>query len=63
MVLQVLADTGQVAHDRDAVPAQQRRRADARQLQQLRRLDRAGFKQDVAVLERQPLHRKSAVEG
>ena len=42
MVLQVLAHAGQVAHHADAMLAQQRRRADAGQLQQLRRLQRAG---------------------
>ena len=42
VVLQVLADAGQIVQHLDAVFAQQRRRPDARELQQLRRADRAG---------------------
>ena len=39
MVVQVLADAGEVVHDGDAARGQQRRRTDARQLQNLRRSD------------------------
>ena len=42
MVLQVLADTGQLVLDGDAERLQQRAGPDARQLQQLRRADGAG---------------------
>src|SRR5690606_9514915 len=42
MVLQVPADTGQRLDDADAVPLQQLAGTDARELQQLRRLDRSG---------------------
>ena len=42
MVLQVLADAGQRMHDGDAVLGKQRGIADAGQLQQMRRVDRAG---------------------
>ena len=48
MVLQVLAHARQVAHHADAVLAQQRRRPDPGQLQQLRRLQRAGAQQHLA---------------
>ena len=41
MILQVLADAGQCMHHRDAAVGQQRGVADARQLQQLRRLQPA----------------------
>ena len=42
MVLQVLPDAGQMMHARDAVLAKRGAIADARQHQQLRRLERAG---------------------
>src|SRR5690606_4712295 len=49
MVVQVLADARQVVHDGDATLGEQRARADARQLQQLRRADRSGRKHDLAA--------------
>ena len=45
VVLQVLADAARVAHHGHAEPVEQRGRADARELQQLRRLDGAGRQQ------------------
>ncbi len=42
MVLEILADARQVVRDRDAVLLQERARADARELEDLRRADRAG---------------------
>ena len=42
MVLQVRADAGAVGDDRDAVLGEVRRRADAGEHQQLRRVDRGG---------------------
>ena len=52
MVLQVFADAGQVLHDGDAQLAKQRRRPDARQLQQLRRLNRTRAQQDLGAAAR-----------
>ena len=49
MVLQVLADAGIVGDDRQAERARQRGRAEARDLQQMRRPDRASGQHDVAV--------------
>ncbi len=49
VILQVLADTGQRVHDGDAELLQQRRRPDARQLQELRRLQRARCQDDLAT--------------
>ncbi|CUI27591.1 Uncharacterised protein [Achromobacter xylosoxidans] len=49
VVLQVLAHAGQVAHHADAEAPQQRGRAHARQLQQLRRLQRAGAQDHLAA--------------
>jgi hypothetical protein len=49
VVLQVAADVGRVGDDVDAVPAQQRRRADPRELQQVRRLQRAGGDDHLGV--------------
>ena len=48
MVLQVLADPGQVDDERDAVRLQLRRRPDAGQLQELRRVDRPAGKDHLA---------------
>ena len=48
VVVQVRADAGQVVHHGDAVLLQLRARADARQHQQLRRLQRAGAQQHLA---------------
>ena len=48
MVLQVLADAGPVGDDVDPERAQFRRRPHARQLQQLRRVDRPAAKNDLA---------------
>ena len=52
MVLQVFTHTGQLALDGYAVLLQQRGGADARQLQQLRRLNGAGTEQDFGVAAR-----------
>ena len=49
MVLQVGAHAGQVLFDLDAVLLQQRRRPDARELQDLRRADAAGAQQHLAA--------------
>jgi hypothetical protein len=49
MILQVLADARQVVHDLDARFPQVRRRADARQEQQLRRAERAAADDDLAA--------------
>jgi hypothetical protein len=49
MVLQVLADPGKVVDDADAVAVEQRLRADAGELQQLRRLQRAGRQQHLGA--------------
>src|SRR6185436_10982246 len=71
MVLQALANAGQVVRDRDAVPPQQRGGADARELQQLRRVDRAAGEDHLvararyalaAALEIGDARRPSAVE-
>jgi hypothetical protein len=48
MVLQILADAGQVEHDVDVEFAQQRGRADAGALQELRRGDGPGADDDFA---------------
>ena len=48
VVLQVLPHAGQVGDDADPVRAQLVRRADARQLEQLRRVDRAAAEHDLA---------------
>ncbi len=48
MVLQVLADARPVGDDIDAERAQFRRRTDARELQELRRIDRPAAKNDLA---------------
>ena len=49
MVLQVGADAGPVGDDRDAVLAQVRRRADARQHEERRRVDRGCGEHDLGV--------------
>ena len=49
MVLQVGADAGHVGDHRDAVAAQQIRRADAGKLQELRRIERAAGEDDLAL--------------
>ena len=49
MVLQVLADAGQVDDDVDAVLAKMRRRADAGEHQELRRDVGAGGEDDLGV--------------
>ena len=46
VILQIVADPGRIEHDIDAVLAQQFRRADAGELQQLRRVIRAARNQD-----------------
>ena len=48
VVLEVLADAGQLVHDRDAVLLQQRAGPDARELEDLRAADRAGGKDRLA---------------
>ncbi len=48
MILQVLSDTRQLMQAGDAVLAEGRRVADARQHHQLRRLERAGREDDLA---------------
>ncbi|KVV55606.1 hypothetical protein WT27_25770 [Burkholderia territorii] len=48
MILQVAADGRQRMHERHALAREQRRIADARQLQQLRRIDRAGGEDHLA---------------
>ncbi|MOA28411.1 hypothetical protein D3C78_1493520 [compost metagenome] len=48
MVLQVFTNAGQVAHHADTKLAQQRGRAHARELQQLRRLQRARAQHHLA---------------
>ena len=53
MVLQILADAGPVGDDVDAERAQLRRRADARELEKLRRIDRAGAEDHLAPRRRQ----------
>ena len=52
VVLEVLADARQVGDDRDAERREVRRRPDARQLEQLRRVDRAAGEDDLAGLDR-----------
>lgn len=49
MVLQVFADARCVHHDLYAVPVQKRARANAGELQQLRRLDGAGRQQHLGA--------------
>ena len=49
MILQVLADAGQRHRDLDAVRAQLLGIADAREHQQLRRVDHAAAEQDLAL--------------
>jgi hypothetical protein len=49
VVLEVLAHAGELAADGDAAGLQQRRRADAGELQDLRRADRAGGEDDLAA--------------
>ena len=49
VVLQVLADARQVGDDLDPERAQLGRRADARELEQLRRVDRAAAQDDLAA--------------
>jgi len=49
MVLKVAPDLGTVRHNRDAVAAQQIAVADPRELQQLRRVDRAETGNDGAA--------------
>ena len=49
MILQILADSGQIADDRNAVAGQQRARPNPRKLQQLRRPDGAGGNHDLAA--------------
>ena len=49
MVLQVLTDAGQMVHRVDAEPCQLVRVADARQLQQLRGVDRAAAQDDLGA--------------
>ena len=46
MVLQPLAHLGRIVHHRDAVALQQRAGPDARELQQLRRIERAAAQND-----------------
>src|SRR5205823_11728106 len=48
MILQIVADAGQFVHDIDAVPAQQVAWADAGELQELRRQQRAAGEQYLA---------------
>ena len=48
VILQVLADTCAIGDDRNPVPVQERGRPDARHLQQLRRLQRAGRENHLA---------------
>ena len=52
MVLQVLADAGQVVHDVDAERRELRGVADAGELQQLRRVDRAAAEDHLARADR-----------
>ena len=52
MVLQVLADAGQVVHDVDAERRQLARVADAGELEQLRRVDRAAAEDHLARADR-----------
>ena len=49
MVLEVLADPGQVVHRLDAMPAHQLRRPDTGELKNLRRTDRAGAQQHLGA--------------
>ena len=49
MVLEIGADAGQIGRDGNAVPLQQRRWPDARQLQELRRADAAGSQDQFAA--------------
>ena len=48
MILQIFADADELVHDRDTEVGEQRRRADARKLQQLRSLYRSGAEQHLA---------------
>src|SRR6266850_6373010 len=48
MVLQVRANAGRVVHHRNAVPLEQRPRTDARQLEKLRRVERAAANNDFS---------------
>jgi hypothetical protein len=52
VVLQVLADARQLVHQRNAHALEQRARPDARELQQLRRLDGAGAQQHLGTAAR-----------
>jgi hypothetical protein len=49
MVLEILADTGQIAENRNAERLQQAARSDARELKQLRALQRAGAEKHFAL--------------
>ena len=60
MVLQVLADALERVHDRNAVLLQQRGRPDAGQLQQLRRLQRAGGEDHFAPRDGRERRRRPA---
>ena len=51
MVLEVVPDAGQVGHDRDPERLEVLRPADARQLEELRRVDRAAGQDDLAALD------------
>ena len=66
MVLQVLADAGQRVHDLAAEAGEDIRAADARQLQKLRRADRAGGEDDLAArarLKTSPALRVAQADG
>ncbi len=55
VILQTRADAGQVMHDFDAMLLQQRRGPDARELQHMRRIDRAAGHHDFAARGGDPL--------
>jgi hypothetical protein len=61
VVLQVLADAGQVVHDVDAERLEVVRVADAGELQQLRRVDRAAAQDHLAGGDGVPPRRRCAV--
>ncbi len=56
MVLKILADAGQLVHNRNAVPLQHETLADSRQFEDLRRGDRARGEDHLRIASRRAAH-------